>query len=137
LFLILSPSFNDDGVAVSVIEFHGTADSVIPYAGGTGSLMGYKVKNVLPVEQTINYWVTRDHCRKKPDKTLSDGVLKETFSGGSGGSAVCLVSIEGGGHVWPGGRCAGLLGDKPSRKVNATNEMLDFFQNHPGPDCCQ
>jgi polyhydroxybutyrate depolymerase len=119
---------------VSIIEFHGTADRVIPYQGGTGSLMGYKVRNIAPVAKTVNYWVAQDHCQPLAQREVRDGYVKETFIGGDGGSAVCLVSISDGGHAWPGGRCAGLFGDKPSRKLSATDQMLDFFRQHPRHD---
>jgi polyhydroxybutyrate depolymerase len=117
---------------VSVIEFHGTADPVIPYKGGTGTWFVYKVRSVPPAAETMAYWVAHNHCKTTPVKEEeADGVTRETYDDGDGGSAVALVTIKGVGHTWPGGRGAFLRGDKEAGKVKATAEMLKFFWQHP------
>ena len=120
---------------VSIIEFHGTADSVIPYQGGTGRWFIYKVRDVPAAAQTMAYWIKQDHCVTSPVREDNRYSLKETYDGGEGGSAVCLVTSKGGHHMWPGGRGATLSGDKASTKTNATAMMLDFFWKHPRQSC--
>jgi polyhydroxybutyrate depolymerase len=116
---------------VSVIEFHGTADPVIPYDGGTGTWFVYKVRSVPPAAETMAYWINHNHCRTTAVKEESPNVTRETYIGGDQGSAVALVTIRGGRHTWPGGRGASLCGDKSARSVRATAEMLKFFWQHP------
>lgn len=116
---------------VSVIAINGTADTVIPYKGGVGRWFIYDVKDVPPAQDTIAYWVAHNHCCAIPEKDESNGVLRENYKNGAGGSAVTLVTIEDGQHVWPGGRCSSLSGDRTAGKVKATEEILKFFWQHP------
>ncbi|MBS1989198.1 MAG: hypothetical protein JSS83_01705 [Cyanobacteria bacterium SZAS LIN-3] len=126
------PGHAEPDQPVSVIEFHGTADSVIPYDGGTGYKMGYKIRGILPVQRTVEYWIARNHCKPVSERQVSGRITRELFSGGHGDSAVCLVSIAGGKHMWPGGRCAALIGDTSVHTgLNASDEMMRFFAEHP------
>ena len=115
---------------VSVIEFHGTRDPVIPYDGGTGRWFFYKIKNVPPVAETVAYWVAHNNCQVKPIVTEDGDVVREAYTNGTNGSAVALVTTRGGKHVWPGGRGAFLAGHA-STHLMSTREMLDFFWAHP------
>ncbi|MBU6453700.1 MAG: hypothetical protein KGS72_18110 [Cyanobacteria bacterium REEB67] len=115
---------------VSVIEFHGTADKVIPYRGGTGKWFFFKVKNVSSTAQTLAYWVAANRCQAAPIRRDDIGVERLLYQSGDRGSAVQLVSTKGGRHMWPGGR-ASFLTDRKSYKVKCTEEMLDFFWRHP------
>jgi polyhydroxybutyrate depolymerase len=125
------PAHAEPDQAVSVIEFHGTADSVIPYDGGTGYKMGYKIRGILPVKKTVDYWISHNRCKPESQRKVNGLVTRELFSGGDGDSAVCLVSIAGGKHMWPGGRCATLVGNASSHSLNASDEMMQFFVDHP------
>ena len=116
---------------VSVIAFHGTADGIIPYDGGTGSYHGIKVRNIEAIKKTIQFWVGNNHCNPVPVREELDGLTTETYAAGDGDSAVRLVSIAGGKHVWPGGRLSHLLLNGAGRRVNASEEMLTFFVEHP------
>jgi polyhydroxybutyrate depolymerase len=115
---------------VSVIEFHGTRDPVIPYDGGTGRWFFYKIKNVPPVAETVAYWVAHNNCHSRPIVTTDGDVVREAYTNGTNGSAVALVTTRGGKHVWPGGRSAFLAGHT-STHLMSTREMLDFFWAHP------
>lgn len=115
---------------VSVIEFHGTADKVIPYRGGTGKWFFFKVKNVPSTAQTLAYWVAANRCQAVPIRGDDNGVERLLYQGGDSGSAVQPVSTKGGRHMWPGGR-GSFLTDRKSYKVKCTEEMLDFFWRHP------
>jgi polyhydroxybutyrate depolymerase len=116
---------------VSVIAINGTGDTVIPYKGGVGRWFIYDVKDVPAAKDTIAYWVAQNHCCAVPERDESNGVLREHFKNGTGGSAVTLVTIKGGQHVWPGGRCSSWSGDLTAGKVKATEEILKFFWQHP------
>ena len=41
------------------------------------------------------------------------------------------MTIEGGGHSWPGGRQLAAVLDPPSPALDATDEISRFFAAHP------
>jgi len=56
--------------------------------------------------------------------------------GGRDGTEVVFTTIEGHGHIWPGGKSplpAFILGKATSR-LNANDAVWDFFQAHPKPN---
>ena len=115
-----------------VIAFHGTSDPIVPYrAGGTGLFLpGVPSPGVL---QNLGAWAGLDRCRAVPAvRRLSTMVVRRTWSGCSGGSAVVLYSVLGGGHTWPGSPVtlsAGTFG-KTTEQIGATALMLAFFAHH-------
>jgi poly(3-hydroxybutyrate) depolymerase len=126
---------------VSVMHFHGTKDELAPYAGGKGKGTATAPAFLRPefasVDSTIAAWVRANGCKTSPiteelPDTVSDGMksTKVTYSGGSKGSEVILVKVDGGGHTWPGQEpLIELLG--PSTKDISANDMMwEFFQQH-------
>ena len=79
----------------SVITLHGTADSVLPYAGGEG---------MLAAEAVIDLWVERNQASTEAvtGKDASGGatIQHRAHEGGTSGAAVHHYSYAGGGHVW-------------------------------------
>ena len=122
---------------VSIIAFNGTDDSYVPYRGFADPDAGF-----LSVPDTIAYWVNADGCEQKPvtfplPRAVPDdgtSVLRLTFANGSRNSAVVSYVIVHGGHTWPGqhGDPNGPLG-RSTLSVDATKEILDFFDSHPKP----
>lgn len=105
------------GAPVSVITINGTSDPLIRWEGGEvmpGPLQPGsqgKLGTILPVESAVHLWVERNGCSETPTTSLltskhpRDGmpVRQSLWSGGRSGSEVALVTVEGGGHGWPGG----------------------------------
>lgn len=110
---------------VPVLDFHGTADSVVPYAGG--GLTGF-----VPVETTMREWAARDGCGPATSTVFQRGDATCKRWACSGGVDVELCTIDGGGHSWPGGLAIPGLG-KTSTDVSATDRAWDFFVAHPRP----
>jgi polyhydroxybutyrate depolymerase len=118
---------------VSVIHFHGTKDEWIPYQGGLGT----RKVNFNSVEQAIQAWVQADGCRtpaevtRYPDRA-HDGtnVERKIYSGGKNGSEVVLVTIEGGGHSWPGRDWHPEMFGKSTKNISANDMIWDFFSRH-------
>lgn len=122
---------------VSVLQISGTADPIVPYDGG-------EVKNaggeVLSAPETFRRWRALCGCVGTPARSVDpdrahDGthVVRERSAGCTGGAAVELVTVQRGGHTWPGGRAylpAAFVG-KVSRQLDATKEIWDFFRRHP------
>lgn len=122
---------------VSVIAFNGTDDTYVPYAGNPDPDEG-----VLSAPDSISYWVKADGCDPKPAvyplarAVPDDGtsVVRLTFANGADGTAVVAYVIVHGGHTWPGTH-ADPNGPKgrSTLSVDATREILDFFDRHPRP----
>lgn len=113
-----------DGPPVSYQATYGTADSVLPYAGGLGAgLRGFLAGNALdapadasgepageigdtafpPVDRSMARWAARNGCAEEPDdERVSDEVTRRSWPGCDGGAEVVLYLVEGGGHSWPG-----------------------------------
>ena len=111
---------------MSVFQFHGTLDSLVPYNGNSQGLPS--------VAQTVSDWAGRDGCSATPREISKKGeVTCVTYDGCKGGAEVNLCTVEGGGHTWPGGVPVPSLGHTTTDIV-ATDAMWDFFVKHPLPE---
>jgi polyhydroxybutyrate depolymerase len=111
---------------VSVIVFHGTADNLVPFNGGSTPYQIGSKRTDRPVADTIGFWVKQDGCAPKPSHEETKEVHLDNYSACDGGAAVTLYAIQGGRHVWPGARVSG-------NHVPATDLIWSFFAAHPKP----
>lgn len=86
---------------LSVLLIHGTADRLVPAAGGVAGARGYRGP-ILSTKQTFEFWAKHNRCQ---------------LTGGAGaacppGVRVEFQSVAGGGHAWP---------------PNASAMIIDFF----------
>ena len=108
-----------------VMHFHGTADGVVNYNGSFG---------VLPVEETIQWWVNEDQADPTPTVThLPDintidasTVEKYYYGNGINGTEVTLYKVINGGHTWPGAVHIPALGNT-NQDINASVIIGEFF----------
>jgi polyhydroxybutyrate depolymerase len=122
--------------ALSLCYITGTADSLNPIEGGYPKLaFGGKEQGGQPkpaVQTFIDRWVAALHCPETPhlDKT-SDGVRKRVYGYSPAKSEIMYLTVEGAGHHWPGGisQAPEFLVGKPSKKLNATDVIWDFFSS--------
>jgi polyhydroxybutyrate depolymerase len=114
----------------------GTADPLNPLDGGVARVIfeGSEIirsKPKPPVRNAIVQWAAANGCPVGASTVReADGVRTEMFGPGHNGTAVVCVTVEGLGHVWPGGRSPlpeSVVG-KPSDKIKATELIWDFFQ---------
>jgi polyhydroxybutyrate depolymerase len=119
---------------VPVLDFHGTADPVVPYNGGSplvglGSAIGV---NFQSVAQTIDTWLAIDVCLTPGVTIFSSGdATCIDYTRCAQGGEVVQCTIANGGHTWPGGVPIPL--GNTSTSISATNTMVDFFLAHPMP----
>ena len=114
---------------VPVLVIHGSADRNLPIDGGVGA-KAFAVHEVRSVASAVEFWRRHDGCGDVPRSEV-DGALRRTiYSGCSGGSEVELVTVEGGGHSWPGGDRLVRFLDAPSPALDATGEAWRFFARH-------
>ncbi len=95
----------------SVMHIHGTADHLIRYDGGPGA--GVAHINGPPVSQLNAFWRNVNHCNA-PATTKSGSVTQST-AGCPDKRSVVLITVDGGGHQWPG---------------FATGKLWEFFAAH-------
>ena len=117
---------------VPAVFFHGTADPLVPYAGGRMGDRGYG----LSVDETVATWARWNGCAAAPaleslPDTARDGIVvtRRTWSGCRDGADVVAYRFDGGGHAWPGGTQylpARFVG-RVSRNVDASVELWHFF----------
>ena len=122
---------------VPVLLIHGTQDPIVPWNGGP--VAGVEdFGTVASVRETAAFWAASNQCRgtavivPEPDRDPNDGtrVQLEIFASCAAGANVTLVTVEGGGHTWPGGyqylpeRFIG----RTSRDIDANRVIWEFFR---------
>lgn len=105
---------------VSIIDFHGMTDNVVPYNGGgvnPGTSQPFP-----PVEESISTWTQLNGCDKSPKVEQTGVFTSTTYSACKDGSTVELFAVKGVGHSWP------------SQYIVPASQMIwDFFASHSKP----
>ena len=118
--------------AVSVIAFHGSADTVNPFDGNGQPYWTYSVLTAM------QYWGVQDRCANSSTTSPGDStVVLVRYGGCANGAVVELYEVIGEGHQWPGGPTLPLVqiqGDPQTNAINANLLMWSFFKAHPLSD---
>jgi polyhydroxybutyrate depolymerase len=110
---------------LSLLAFHGTADPLVPYADGAVGLSLPGV-HVTGTQRNLVAWAGLDRCRPTSTRVrVGSQVVRQVWHGCAPGIRLELVTIEGGGHTWPGADPARGLG-LTTRQVGATAAILTF-----------
>lgn len=118
-----------EGEGVSVIVFHGEADGVVPYGGGS-PLVALRTRTLDSVEDAVGAWASLDGCRKKARvEDVSEHVVLTDYTRCRRGTDVQLYSVTDGGHTWPGSVDVPRLGPVTD-EIDAADLILDFFDDH-------
>ena len=80
---------------ITVISFRGTADVLVPYDGGSSSLVPGMPVTFLGAQATFKKWAEIDQCTDLPSQVDSNGC--STYSACQGGVEVELCTKQGGG----------------------------------------
>lgn len=119
---------------VSVLQFHGTADPIVPFDGGP--MMGRGgASDILSATAMSERWRQADGC---PDPvqdvlpTAGDGTAtrRATSAPCAAGTAVVLLTIDGGGHTWPSAPDVLPGVGSTTRTTNASFASWQFFSAH-------
>jgi polyhydroxybutyrate depolymerase len=137
------PFENPDGCtparSMPFVAFHGTADPLVPYEGGSYQLHG--LRRLLKVstdtvrspsiESWIAGWAERNGCATPPQALPASGDASGIrYTGCRDGAEVILYTIEDGGHTWPGSGPIPFMG-KTSQDIDASETMWQFFKAFP------
>ena len=118
----------------------GTADPLNPLKGGPvklaigGSGLGGKDKP--PVQDSIAKWVKAINAPVKPaENHEANGIRTLRYGPGRDGGEVVFITIEGQGHVWPGGKnpLPEFMLGQATDKLKAVDGIWEFFEKHPLP----
>lgn len=118
---------------VPMIAFHGTADPLVPFEGGTvrpefgGGIFP-------PVRRSVSEWARALGCDGLPTiaRPAASTELSTFLRCRRGDADVLLYTALGGGHTWPGS--APLPADTfgaTNADIDATAMMWEFFAAHP------
>ncbi|GED98524.1 polyhydroxybutyrate depolymerase [Gordonia crocea] len=105
---------------VSRIEFHGTADPIVPYDGTRK--FGYPLP---AIPQEVGGWVRQAGCQPPVQRRIAaETVRTDWYLCRPLGIMISHVRIDGGTHRWPGSTDAGW---RPSNRINAAALIWQFF----------
>jgi polyhydroxybutyrate depolymerase len=109
---------------IPIMEFHGTADSLIPFGGGRVLVLGNYPGAVAVMEK----WARSNHCAGTPETVqLTPHVQRVTYRDCN---AATVQFITDAGHTWPGTSIR--EGDNsPPADLAASELIWDFFKAHP------
>lgn len=117
---------------VPMIAFHGTADPIVPYSGGTSAHFNAPFPNI---PEWIKKRAALNGCASTPTTILEkDTVTGIEYRGCDSNAPVVFYSIRGGGHTWPGGHpLPKWIAGYTDQTISATEYIWEFFKQHPLP----
>lgn len=129
--------------SVSLLYITGTKDPFNPIEGGVPKKADGSVfkdspdKSKPPASENVAKWVELLGCAadSKPITGTPAGITTVVHRGGRDGTEVIFTTIEGHGHIWPGGRnlLPEFIVGKPTSRLSATDTIWEFFKSHPKP----
>lgn len=111
---------------IPILEFHGTADSTIPFGGGHVLVLGTYPGAVAVMDE----WARVNGCAGAPETAqITAHVRRVTYRGCA---AETIQYITDAGHTWPGALVREGDGTAPA-DLPASQLIWDFFKAHPKP----
>jgi len=118
----------------------GDEDPILPYGGGMVGAAWLRRGPVLSAGGTIDFWVRASGASPvasvvmEPDVDTNDGtrVRSETYDSSSVAGTLVFLTVERGGHAWPGGQQylpTWLIG-RTSRDLDLSRHIWRFFAKH-------
>ncbi len=117
---------------VPFIAFHGTADHIVPFYGGSTNHFRFSFP---PVTNWVRNWADLNGCDPTPKAIFnSPHVTGQQYDGSGPDEEVVFYTIVGGGHAWPGGvPLPRWIAGRTTQEIDATELMWQFFSRHPLP----
>jgi polyhydroxybutyrate depolymerase len=122
---------------IPLMVINGTANPIVPYAGGTTKISDSKV-DVVSTDATLAPFAKADGCGDGrttialPDRDPKDGTRSYIDKLNGCKAPVELIRVEGGGHTIPGRFSAGTTRGQPvgahTNDFDAAHAIWDFFR---------
>jgi polyhydroxybutyrate depolymerase len=137
LVAALAPAICPPDDTPNVVITHGTADPVVPFAGGDQAVGDTKVA-LGSVSDSAANWASRAGCAAEPTTApVGDDVTVTQWTGWTGGSTITFEVVDGGGHAWPGAVEPVALG-RTTQTISSSCVLLAAVADpalDPLPDC--
>jgi polyhydroxybutyrate depolymerase len=104
-----------------LIDFHGTADTTIPYGGNPA-------KGLPSIPDWLAGWASRDGCFPRP---LEFSPVRDVVTQWWLGCSLVHFQVQHAGHVWPSTKPN--LDSATPTTIDATPVIWQFFRAHPLP----
>jgi polyhydroxybutyrate depolymerase len=121
---------------VAMLLINGNNDPLVPYEGGNVHFFKKQLGKVVSAKESAQFWVQAHNIKSNPQIiTLANTDPYDNCTASEtvwGNNAVVLLTIENGGHTWPGGlQYLGkrLIGNT-CRDFNASELIWEFFKAH-------
>ena len=119
---------------IAVLLIHGTADDHVRYDGGAPrASVGRAGERIdASVQQAIDYYVERNELRGYPEHKQDGKVRIDDYALSKSGKQTAplrVITLDGGGHAWPGGEKSRLLADAPF-PFDAAAAIVTFFAGY-------
>jgi polyhydroxybutyrate depolymerase len=111
---------------IPLLHIHSTSDTKVPYQGGYG-IGGYYFP---PADSGVQIFVEHNGCSNPPIVEERSGYRYTQWTECDGNSSAETYLLSDGGHSWPGGLKSRPRSDEPSRAINATDVIWEFFKKH-------
>ena len=118
---------------VPMIAFHGTADRLTRYHGGTSWPSIARNHEFPDIPAWTASFARRNQCAANPvDSVVAADVTRLEYTSCAAGATVVLYTVHGGGHTWPGGGpVPEWFAGTTSHSIDASRQMWAFFREHP------
>ncbi len=112
-----------------LIAFHGTADPIVPYHGGSSASFDIPFPDV---PDWMAAWAARNGCAATPQPLPAQGdVSGLRYSDCRENAEVHFYTVAGGGHIWPGGDpMPKFIVGHTTQDADATALMWAFFSQY-------
>lgn len=118
---------------VDVLQIHGDADPVVPFAGGGGDRdPPFAGTEAVAAMRQLRAWQVLDRCAPGV-RTTAMGRHVDLISavGCLSGRVAELIVVHGGGHTWPGATVSLPYGET-THEFSATYQILHYFERIAG-----
>ncbi|MCB1171100.1 MAG: dienelactone hydrolase family protein [Leptospiraceae bacterium] len=135
--IVAGAMFGDESppdISMPAIIIHGEKDEAVPFRGGSSNkdvVRDNMEGTFASVEYAARFWAQNNGCKSAPNMERSgpDRSIERWSFDCPAGSPVEVYALKEGKHAWPGGLKGRRAGDEPVDYLDASKELLDFFEN--------
>jgi polyhydroxybutyrate depolymerase len=127
---VVSATYPGCQADVPLVAFHGSADPLVPFEGGTSD--EFPMRQFAEARRFVTEWARAACCDALP--TISRPAMEielSTFNRCPGGDGeVLLYTVLGGGHTWPGSSPLPVdLVGATTQQIDASEIIVSFFDS--------